>query len=170
MKKIILLDGNSSAGKTSIAKAIQEQAKEQIYRLSIDDFLLHTIPQKIIESREGYSLRDKIDELMFGFYKLVRFYSESMGIVVVDLIFQREAWREYFFSCIKRSHVFYVQLFCSLQELEKRESARTDRAAGGARSIFEMIYSFKEYDLQVDSSENSIQKCAQDILLYWNKL
>jgi chloramphenicol 3-O phosphotransferase len=69
--------------------------------------------------------------------------------------------REDLFRVLGRDDIFYVQLFCTLEELERRERQRGDRRQGLARSQFDRVYAFDGYDLQVDSTSRTPEECAQ---------
>ena len=50
--KVIVLNGVSSSGKTTLAKAMQEAFDEPYIRLSIDDFI-NMMPEKLIKADLG---------------------------------------------------------------------------------------------------------------------
>jgi chloramphenicol 3-O phosphotransferase len=47
--------------------------------------------------------------------------------------------------------------------LEQREAARGDRHPGLARMQFEPVHQHGEYDVTVDTSQMSVEQCAQAI-------
>lgn len=51
--------------------------------------------------------------------------------------------------------VFFVGVHCPLPELERREKERGDRRIGEARTDFETIHEFAEYDFEVSGTAPS---------------
>jgi chloramphenicol 3-O phosphotransferase len=47
---------------------------------------------------------------------------------------------------------------------EQREKARGDRPIGNARGQYALVHSFRQYDLEVDTSLASPEECAQTIM------
>ena len=60
--------------------------------------------------------------------------------------------------------VLYVGLKASLDALEKREAERGDRMLGSARLFFQKVKFGKHYDLELDTSVQSVHQCVQLIL------
>lgn len=74
------------------------------------------------------------------------------------------------FTTLGRNRVFFVQLYCEIEELERREAAREDRPPGLARRQFDAVYSFNDYDLWIDSTIKSVDKCVKDLCTGLSKL
>jgi hypothetical protein len=72
--------------------------------------------------------------------------------------------RDDLFEWIGRDETHYVQLFCSLEELERREVERGDRRRGLARSHYDRVYAFRDYDQRIDSTTKSPAECARLIV------
>lgn len=69
--------------------------------------------------------------------------------------------REDLFEQIGREQIYYVQLFCSLEELERRELERGNRRLGLARNYFDRVYAFRGYDQRIDSTTSTPAECAR---------
>ena len=84
--------------------------------------------------------------------------------VIAESFYKLPSAINHLFSIFGREKVFFVQLFCDLSELERREEARGDRRRGLARSQFEQIYAFSGYDLLIDSTFLSVEECARELI------
>ena len=60
--------------------------------------------------------------------------------------------------------VFFVGIHCPLPELERRERERGNRRIGEARTDYQVIHSFTEYDLEIDS----MQPCQTNVDIIMN--
>ena len=66
MRKVILLNGASSAGKTTLARELQVVAKHPYLRLSVDDFLAMLPERHAVESvRDADRIPNMVTKLMY---------------------------------------------------------------------------------------------------------
>jgi chloramphenicol 3-O phosphotransferase len=84
--------------------------------------------------------------------------------VVADGFYKMPSVIDHLFNVLGRDSVFFVQLYCDLPELERREEARGNRKIGLARSQFEQMCSFQGYDLLIDSTSLSVKECVQKLI------
>ena len=61
-------------------------------------------------------------------------------------------------------YFLFVGVIYSKEELTRREQISGDRKIGLANSLFDRVYSFNEYDLEVNTEELSPTKCAEKVL------
>jgi chloramphenicol 3-O phosphotransferase len=47
--------------------------------------------------------------------------------------------------------------------LEEREKERGDRVLGRARGLYDLVHSFSNYDVTVDTSKLSVEECIAKI-------
>lgn len=64
-------------------------------------------------------------------------------------------------QALKGLRVYLVGVMCPLEELERREAERPDRAAGTARMQIDKIHIPGEYDVTLHTDKNSAKECAQ---------
>ena len=60
--------------------------------------------------------------------------------------------------------VFTVGVVCDLEILEARERSRGDRVRGRARGLIDVVHSFCDYDVVVDTGANDPDTCVGQIL------
>lgn len=166
-KRIILLDGTSSSGKTALAERLQQLSGTLVlFRLSVDDFL-HCLPAGFLQRACTASGMVPLHEALAKFHRTLVFAAGLHDAVVVDHVLQFPRWREDLLALVDRDSLLYVQVFCPLPVLEAREKARGDRGSGLARCQFDSIYSFEGYDVRIDTSTVSPEEGAAEILRHF---
>ncbi len=157
----IVLNGASSAGKSSIAKAIQRLSKDPVLHASLDTFTdMFDWTAIGDEAVRGECHRVGVA----NFHATLPILSSSRFHVVVDHVFERHAWFESCQDALKAKRTYFVGVRCPLPVLEQREKAREDRRIGLSRWQFERVHEQKAYALEVDTSRQSPGECAVSIL------
>lgn len=170
---IVLLNGTSSSGKTSISMELKNQKEMPFHHLSIDnffgnynDFIDNTYPD-IEPTRE---VNDQVvAEILFDpigsvYYATIKLFSEMGLNVIVDTVIDNDKRFNDFHALLYDHPTLFVGVLCSREELTRREQIRGNRAIGLAHSQFDKVYSFDEYDLEVNTEELSPTECADKIL------
>jgi chloramphenicol 3-O phosphotransferase len=160
--KIILLNGVSSSGKTTLGKALIEKLPDFFY-LGIDDFDMLI---EHIEDRENGRLIPV--ETEYFFHKTVAMFSDKGVNLVVDHILHDEFTRQHAITVLVDYPVLFVGVHCPLDELEKRERSRADRHPGQARQQLEFVHRNEVYDVEVDTAAESSELCADRIVAFLN--
>ena len=155
--KIIVLNGTSSSGKTTLVSALQANSSEVYLHCSLDAFWDMT-PCNIPAGSKNFP------NMKLAIAKSVKALVETGHNVIVDIVFCGEKTYLEFNSELAQLNVKFVKVDCSLSELVKRELARGDRAIGLAQSQFESIHQGVKYDMVVNTNDNSPEQCAQDII------
>jgi chloramphenicol 3-O phosphotransferase len=159
--KVVILNGTSSSGKTSVAQALQEMTEELYLYVSLDNFYA-MLPDWFRRSRSEQwpTLTLHMQRALFS---TVAVLAEQGHHVVVDTVLLNHQDLQ---ACVHTLHGHYtllVGLCCSLAETEQRERKRGDRAVGLARWQFPLVHAHALYDLEVDTSSLTPQECAVKI-------
>ncbi|MBV7257265.1 AAA family ATPase [Pacificimonas sp. WHA3] len=173
--RLILLNGATSAGKTSLAAALQARLPGVWLNASIDDFI-KMMPPGLRNDPEG--IRVVSDEhagtvaLAFGpsgfkmiqaFHRAVAAMAATGRIIVDHVMFDPRFWPDWQ-EALGALPRLTVGVHCDLPELERRERERGDRMIGQARAQINLVHRAPQYDLEVDTSRDSNADCAQKIL------
>lgn len=165
--KVILLNGASSAGKSSIAAALQAQIGEPFWHVSIDHLIgAGILPRERIRSGE-FPWSGMREAFFDGFHRSLPAYVEAGNNLIVEHIVETLAWRDRLIRLLGGHDVFCVGVHCPVEELERRELARGDRPLGDARRDFETCHLHTLYDLEVDSREPPEANAAR-IIAAWS--
>lgn len=151
--KIILLNGASSSGKSTLARALQRQLPLPFLHYSIDHLRsAGVLPQARLDSGEFVwkQLREPFFE---GFHGSIPAFARPGNNLVVEHIVETEDWMNRLLVMLGDFDVFYVGIHCPLEELERRERLRGDRRIGEARADFAVVHTFGSYDFECASTE-----------------
>jgi chloramphenicol 3-O phosphotransferase len=153
--KIIIINGPSSSGKTTLALALQKRLDLPFIRFSFDLFLDHkAFPSEQIKS--GKFSWDLMRPSVFrGIQQCLPALATAGNNILFDHIIETKAWLYELLSLISELDVFFVGLHCSLPELERRETQRGNRREGEARQDFQTVHNITSYDLELDSEQST---------------
>ena len=168
---VIMLNGGSSSGKSTIARRLQDLLPEAWLTFGADT-LVDAMPARLREGGEGIGFAPggavvagdafrRLDEAWaLGVAAVVR-----AGVpVVVDEVFlggsrSQARWR----NALSGLEVLWVAVRCDPDVAESREAARGDREPGMARLQAELVHRGVEYDLEVDTAQAGAADCARTI-------
>lgn len=186
---IIILNGVSSVGKTSIQKELQNIMPEPYLALGIDNLLVGTLPERCItgdflskerpkkgiEGLHGVYEHDeqgKIFKLEFGpaCKNLVRGMHRTFAVmagqrnnIVVDYILYDQKWLPDLVDALYGYRVYFVGVKAPLNVVQKREKNRGTSPEGHARAYYDTVHKHGEYDVIVDVSTLSAKEAAEKI-------
>ncbi|MEU0150198.1 AAA family ATPase [Streptomyces sp. NPDC006288] len=157
---IIFLNGTSSSGKSSIAKALLDVLGDTYFHMPVDAFhAMRTGPRLPPDE-----LAAMLERTWRGFHRAVAGMAAAGNNVVVDHLFS-EPWRlRDCLALFTPQDVVLVGVRCSLPELERRELARGDRPAGLAARQFDRVHAHGVYDVECDTERSSAADCARQIV------
>ena len=160
---IIFLNGASSTGKTTLARALQATLDEVYYHLSVDNFV-SMIDEKKLESDFIACITDAISIM----HHTVRLFSDRGLNVIVDHVLEDSPALAFATpECVALLHdypVLFVRVDCDLEELERREKERGDREPGQARGQLQYMHKQQIYDLQINTACQTTDQCVQAIM------
>lgn len=163
--QLIVINGASSAGKTTLCRALRnalpDTATGPFLHFSLDFFMfdadvLPRTPHGKV--RDWQRIRPQV---LGGFYRCLPALLEAGNNLVVDLIIEDESQRDCLRELLAPHDVYLVGLRCPLAELERRELARGDRHVGDARRDARTVHTFCAYDLAVDCEDALADNVAQ---------
>jgi len=124
---IILINGESSSGKSTLARALQNSIALPFWHISIDHLRDHgVLPSARIKTGE-FDWRSMRDAFFVGFERSLLAYVSAGNNLIVEHIMESEAWARRLADTLQGQDVFFVGVRCDLVELERRERARGDR-------------------------------------------
>ena len=159
-RQVILLNGPSSSGKSTLAKELQalvkERKSENCKVVSIDDFMAVN-PMETIYEDDVYAVSGDLCE------QALEILGSGSGVIIDHVITSERIFRqlkEMLFAYPLRT----VHVTCPVKVLIEREQARGDRCAGSAEASAEYLYPQGGYDLTVDTAAKSPRENALTIL------
>lgn len=184
--KIIFLNGCSSAGKTSVVKAIQYLSEEPWLTFGIDA-ILEAIPDKYfgfgLNAEQGFQFVSTIDqegfsvtEVKTGPYgekvsnsvpKIIKqLVDDGHNLIIDEVIWERKDLEKYL-TILKDYKIRFIKIDCQLSLMEEREILRGDRTRGLARAQHEKMKNLVwNYDLEIDTNQVNPFANAKRILKF----
>ncbi len=185
MNKIILLNGASSSGKTSIAKHLQEIFENPYFHINVDLILEMAPPklkaidpapgdialegfywttqengdERILESKTGILGQRLVRSVYLFIRELIK---ADINLIIDDVFFSDERLKTYV-ELIPHDNVYLIGVHCSLEQLIKREGNRKNRRIGEAKGQFNTVHNKIPYDFTVDTTNLSSPICAEQI-------
>jgi len=162
--KIVFLNGVSSAGKTTLAKTLQDRSSEPFYVLANDMFTDDTVsPAKFID----IDMEATYQRVLSGMYHAVKGFSDAGINTIVDDVLLRENGYDRLKQCIELFYdypILFVHVICPIVELRRREKEREDRYVGMGESQLEILTPQDTYDITVDTFSDSKEVCVDRII------
>jgi chloramphenicol 3-O phosphotransferase len=176
---IIFLNGTSSAGKTSIAQALQKYLQEPYFHIGIDHFLA-MLPPQYSEYGEhaakgvqfSRSLNDdghpiitvQLGPLGTTLLKNMQqtcynFAQQGCNLIIDEVILSTERSLSYL-ELFADFNVYCIGVKPPIHVSVQREQTRGDREIGLARGLFECVHQDMIYDLELDTEKLSSDQCA----------
>jgi chloramphenicol 3-O phosphotransferase len=194
---VILVNGPSSAGKTTLCRALQAAIEEPYLVTGFDDFVFMAAPRYYRGADSGRQAeRDAFTALgvemevtsppgappsvtaRFGpvFRRIlqsmapaVRALVDGGNPVIFDHVLHDRAMLESCRKAFDGLDVFAVGVTCPIDVLEGRERERGDRVLGRARGLAGVVHGFMTYDIMVDSGAMTTAACVSTILAALDK-
>lgn len=153
MATVVVLNGTSSSGKTTLAREFQELAPSRFLNFSIDSILQALPPSTTRSIAEGESIADlRLADLHAAYFACVRQLATLGHDLVIDNAITSRFQAERLVEAVDGHRVLMVLVACSEDVLRKREHARGDRRMGMAVAQLPSIARWLQYDLQIDTS------------------
>lgn len=183
MSKIILLNGASSSGKTSLAQAIQYKSTEPWLHLGVDT-LLDMMPQKYLpggaKAEEGVNFipekntQEPLTHIEAGLWGkkvfdclglIAKVFARQGHNVILDDVMLGEDNLKSYQVALQGIPVYFVGVFCDLPALQEREILRANRTLGLAKGHAHKVHpDIHHYDIRVDTTSESSFALADNIL------
>lgn len=185
--RIILLNGSSSSGKTTLALTLQRVLREPWQHVALDQFR-DGLPGKVrglnsppgTPGAQGLNVvpvdldGQRVTEIRFGAFgeavlramrrTVAELAMQGVNVVVDDLLF-KPSYLDDYLCALEGLEVWFVGVRCSLGVVEQREAKRPGRFPGTATSHFKSVHEHGlAYDLEVDTGESDPNTCARQIM------
>jgi chloramphenicol 3-O phosphotransferase len=163
---VVIINGTSSSGKTSIVRAFQGLMDEPYLDAGIDRFIW-MLPKRYLDR----PLWDEVlglashpghvgCRLMSGMHRAIADLAAAGNNIVADHVLVEPAWLDECVRLFAPFAAYLVGIRCPLPVLEGRERLRKDRTLGQARAQFSLVHAHGIYDVKVDTSILTPEECA----------
>ena len=181
MATVILLNGVGSAGKSSIAKALQTITAKPFLHVAMDVFF-EMMPERCWDHPDGVTFETVqqdgkpsvvihsgpvAERIMRGMRRSIAAMAREGNNLIVDDVLIDDEMADY--AALLADVTFRtVGVFAPLDVLEARERARGDRLIGLARWQYDRVHRGRRYDLELDTGSATPLECAERIKQAFN--
>jgi chloramphenicol 3-O phosphotransferase len=186
---ILLLNGTSTAGKTSLARAVQDQSPAPFLHVGIDAFYHHLVAapyRRGVRAAEGFAFVPVPEtdppelamvcgpygqQVVSALHHTVALFSRLGHHVVVDHHLHERGWLRECVHLWQDLPVVFVGVHCPLEVVAVRAMRRTDSTVGELRLYYARwrlprVHAHGMYDLEVNTAQHSPAECAATLLDY----
>jgi chloramphenicol 3-O phosphotransferase len=168
--EVIVLNGGSSAGKSSLATCLQERLDGTWLTLGIDD-LIRALSYGPRDRGAGgtidfgpdgsVAVGERFRDAEAAWYEgLAAIARAGTGVIVDDVFLDAIESQARLRTALEGLSVFWVGVRCRPEVAEARELLREGRVRGMARDQAERVHVGVRYDMVVDTTETSAGDCA----------
>ena len=190
--KVIILNGPSASGKSSIQKEFQHLMMPNLWiKLGIDNLFDKAMPDISLENmafwqsknpirwiettknKEGNSIitlytGEQGEKVAYGMNSAIAAYAKTGCNIIVDYIAYKKEWIYDLQKKLEGMQTYWVKVNIPLNILEEREIARETSPKGHARSHYDYVFWNIKYDIEVNTSKDTPIEIARKIKYYLN--
>jgi len=187
---VIILNGPSAAGKSSIQKEFQHLMMPQLWiKLGIDNLFDKPMPDITMENLSFWQQENAIrwvtttydqdnnnvitlftgkegELVAYGMNSAIAAYAQAGCCCIVDYIAYKKEWLDDLRSKLKDIKVYWVKVSLPLEVIEQREAARGTSPKGHARSHYDKVHWDIKYDFEINSSLKTAVEIAKEIKIF----
>ncbi len=157
---MILLNGVSSSGKSTVGRALQQVLPDPWFLFPVDALgSMRSIEQTAAQSES--EIEATLRRTCMGYHRAVAGLVSVGNHVIMDYPLS-EPWRlRDLLDVLDGYDVTLVEVHCDAAELDRRERARGDRPLGLAAS--QVVCAHEDRDISVDTTDTPPDACAHAI-------
>jgi chloramphenicol 3-O phosphotransferase len=164
--RVIVINGTSSSGKSTLIKAIRERLSEPFCYYGVDLFACNFHP--VSSAPRDYTLYEERRRFMRGFHLSIAAFAQTNNDLIVEHVLETQEFANDLVAVLAPFDTFYVGVSAEPVELERREKARKDRELGTAIH-YTKAFSFCRYELEVDTTSGTDDAALRVISAWRNR-
>lgn len=177
--RVVILNGGSSAGKTTLGRSLQSALSDTWLLLGID-LLIWMLPPRMINDADGLSVHEGVIvrgglfmSLYAGFRTAVAALARSgVNVLLDDLTLDGTADQHRWSDALQGLEVLWVGVRCDPAIAAEREARRQSRLPGIARHQADSVHIGVHYDVEVDTGvlglRESMSRIAESMGQRWS--
>lgn len=188
--KVIILNGPSATGKTSLQKEFQELMrieKDELWiKIGIDNSFDNVLPPITLDNLDFYRTKNNIrwventvdqnnnpvvtlyigsqgKKVIDGMHDAIVAYAKSGNNVIVDYIMYDPLWYSELEKKLEGVPHYWIKLDIDLKTLEEREKSRNTSPVGHARSHYFSVHKNIKYDYVINCNTKTAKELALEL-------
>jgi len=151
---LIVIAGGSGAGKTTLARALQERFLPEPWFHFSPDTLLYCLPKPIVDRADHFNDWSAIDTRLIAdlAYGCTREALRSGARVIFDCVVMTESRAKQLLAAFPANEPYLVEVRCEWSELLRRREERGNRTIEEVRRGFETSGQVLEPDCVLDTT------------------
>ena len=170
--RVLFLQGASSAGKSTLAKALQFGLDEYWWVLEADDITRmqptgertgwwEPTPEE--RPHPSWSPELRLARWLSGYFGCLATIARTGSNVIAVGGWLETSWLLELAETLDGIDALCAGVYCPLDELERRELARGGRRPGYARSQFDLVHVHAPYDVHMDTASQTTGEAVASI-------
>ena len=160
---LLVLNGGSSAGKTTLGRKLQDSLDRSWLLVGIDA-LMWTLPAEMVGTADGLLITDgemrrgaEFMRLYAGFQRAVAgLVSDGIDVILDDVLLDGGEDQRRWDDAVGDLSACWVAVHCDPATAAEREWERGDRPPGIARAQAESVHRGVRYDLELDTGHLAV--------------
>lgn len=168
--RLIMLNGTSSAGKSSIVNEFVSIAPELYLKFGIDQ-ALNCLPKHYFEQPLWNEVMGRSnssgpigDQLMFAMNSAIKSLLDCGFNVIADHVIIEESWLRHITEVFQPYEFYLVGVHCAKEVIAQREIDRKNRTLGSALLQYDQVHKGINYNLILDSTNATPMASAKKLL------
>ena len=168
--QILVLNGASSAGKSSLGRVLQRQLGAGWFMLGVDDLLRAILPcgddPALLDVSSAGVVRttDTFRRAEAAWYAgVAAIAQQAQGVILDEVLLDGAASQARLSTALAGPTLTWIGVVCDVAVGEQRERLRGDRVAGMHVEQRDRVHDGVRYDLIVDTSSRSPDEAAQEV-------
>ncbi len=164
---IIILNGASASGKTSIIQALQERLTIPTLEMGLERFfgmLPRRDQEQLLRDDVPGAAGETMHRLVYGMHRAMHAAAQAGNIILTDHALTERIWVDDLANLFAGLPAYLIGVRCPLDVLTQRERSRKDRTPERAAAQFPLVHRYCVYDLEVDTAILSPEQCAVRII------
>jgi chloramphenicol 3-O phosphotransferase len=153
---VIVLNGISSSGKTTLADALRDQLPQPWFRLGVDDIL--RLSAALVRP-ELYPSMESATSLLQGAHRAFAAIARAGNLAVLDVVLMTPFLAEDLNEALGDLPMLVVGLDCAVEIAEERQVQR-GREAGEATAQAATVFSYVTPDIVLDTGRLTTEECV----------
>jgi chloramphenicol 3-O phosphotransferase len=160
---IVFLNGTSSSGKTTLTAPLQSRL-DPVFLHFAEDAFFHMLPGNAYERPDFMTVGTALYD---GFARSAATMVAAGNHLIIDTVAWNPGSMATFERALRGFDVLSVGVHCDIDVLEERERQRSDRSPGLARKQYATAHAEALYDVEVDTSADTLEACVETIVQAW---
>ncbi|MBC8103800.1 MAG: AAA family ATPase [Cytophagales bacterium] len=167
-----MLQGPSSVGKSTLAIALQRSLEEYWWALEADDITRMQPtgertgwwePTREERAHPSWNREVRLERWLAGYFQCLATIARTGSNVMAVGGWLETTWLQQLAASLDGMDAYCVGVYCPLDELERRETARGDRRSGYAREHYDSVHTHAPYDVAVDTNAQTTDESVAAI-------